>query len=158
MFKCTSDGLELINKAHDKFTTEEDFYSPSHSFPLNYGVSVDVKRLTNGCAGIDLRISGSAGYGFFICSDDSWEIVKYGVNTSNASILTYGFFKPSGTTIHLETLVSGSFMILAIDGQAFFGSDNAYSTTHLVSLLVADRSLTVNASATFSHFVYTPPP
>jgi serine/threonine protein kinase len=157
-WSCSDRGLMLFQASHSQNLAELFFNGPRipYSFPPNYRISVDVSNLTDGtCVAVltHLQSVGLGGYGFFVCRDGSWEIVRYD-NESNTS-LESGNVTP-GSSFHLEVSTHFTAQSMFIDTSGpFFATDSAYPTTHAIALAVYGKGQG-GASAIFRNFVYTP--
>lgn len=153
---CLAQGFKLSRAANSGNIAMAEFRWPNHPFPSDYAVSVDISALTvQGCAGVHLRWSGRAAYGFFICRSGAWDIYRYDSQGTPSTLLS-GTVQASDS-YHLEAAVSGTTEELVIDnGEVHTTQDGTNTVTESLALDVDTGNNGPAGSAVFRNFIYTP--
>jgi hypothetical protein len=159
--RCSGAGMILTNLPKVPHLAEVAFGGPQrgYTFPAGYMLSVDGSSILNynTCAGIFTHNQASdvGGYGFYVCQNGSWQIVRYDNGTGDQKTLSYGNIAQS-STYHLLVADTGSSQHFAVNGASLYTlDDSTYPTTAFVGLAVISDTAS-GGSVTFSNFVYTP--
>lgn len=157
---CTASGMQLDHSGNTGLLGEEYFYWHDGNFPENYSSAVVVTFLSQAtfCGSVVTRQNGFKGYGFRICTDGLWQILKFDAQGHPTRLLS-GFVAAQAHHTLLITDI-GAQQSFSIDG-AIVGSitDGDYLTTDRIALAI-DAGPASNGVGTlaFSNFVFTPLP
>jgi hypothetical protein len=153
--RCGRNGLLVAVAPHGAgdvaFQPRDGFTSPNYriSLTVTFGTGFD------GCASIYTRASAAGRYESDLCSRDSAGI--FAVNTQRAARLAVGFARPA-PSYTIVTVSDGADQSLFVNGTKIGTVVNkAFPVTNYVGLALLNLDGNT-ASATFSHFVFTPLP
>lgn len=164
---CLKTGLQISVGAQG--AGEVQFLPPAGRFTANYtaSVHVDIRGLTDGCAGIYTRASSSGQYSADICSDSATgtgtttgtRIYAWNIQRTNASaspwLLGTGELGASNGDFTLTASTDGSNQQIAVGNSTASATDANISTTRYIALGISNSG-SQRAMVLFSDFTFTP--
>lgn len=157
---CSATGLTL-SQVYDGGNGSEHFYDLNSYFPANYQVSVqiDLRHLTDGCTGIETRISATGAFHYLVCQDGAVRLEYFKAGDSKWTHLFDGNVGGPLTTVTMTTRDVGATHTLLINGKIVASVVNALTAnTDVIDLTMNGRANSGSGSVTFSNFVFTPLP
>jgi len=164
MISCQNNGLLITRQANSNTVGEVFFKGTSRTaaFPLSYRVQIDAAvQSGDSDVGVGLHVhvqQSGGGHLFYARASGEWE-AELAKGSGQPTYMALGFLPRGSKSYHLEVDVQGPVMTFSIDGKQVDAiTENSFSETDGIGLALSDPQATVNASALFSNFTYTPLP
>lgn len=158
--RCLPNGLSMSQDVMAAFNGDVSFYWFNGNFPMNYKVQAQLNvgnRNSSNCAGFTTRKYERGGYGFFVCSDGTWHLLRFDSISGNPYTLQEGQVTPH-SSYTIEAMSNGSVQSLSLDGaQVVSINDTTFTTTDHIDLSMYTNPDT-GGTVIFSNFIFTPLP